>query len=164
MTISRKADWPFLLAHPAHFFAFGFGSGLAPKAPGTFGTLVALPLYALLLALSLSAGQIACLCLPLVLFGIWVCDKSCRDLGVHDHGGVVWDEIVAMLLVLTVVPVTLPGWGLAFLLFRLFDIAKPWPIRWLDERVHGGFGVMLDDLVAALFSIVLLMPLAHWLA
>ena len=159
----RVPDWRFLLEHPAHFIAFGFGSGLAPKAPGTYGTLVALPLYALLAHLGLSRMAIALLCLPLFLFGIWVCDKSCRSLGVHDHGGVVWDEIVAMLLVLTVTPPTGMAWLVAFALFRLFDIVKPWPIRWLDAKVHGGFGVMLDDLVAALFAMALLRLLRPWL-
>jgi phosphatidylglycerophosphatase A len=159
----RKPDWRFLLEHPAHFFAFGFGAGLARKAPGTYGTLVALPLYHWLLAWGLSAGMIALLCLPLFVFGIWVCDKSCRSLGVHDHGGIVWDEIVAMLLVLTAVPVSLTAWIVAFALFRLFDIVKPWPIRWLDAKVHGGFGVMLDDLVAALFAMVVLRLLLPWL-
>jgi len=159
----RVPDWRFLLEHPAHFIAFGFGSGLAAKAPGTWGTLVALPLYLLLFKLGLAPLHIAILCLPLFLFGIWVCGKSCRDLGVHDHGGVVWDEIVAMLLVLTATPATAMGWIVAFALFRLFDIVKPWPIRWLDARVHGGFGVMLDDLVAALFAMALVRVLQPWI-
>jgi phosphatidylglycerophosphatase A len=116
-----------------------------------------------MVALKLSAGVIAILCLPLFLFGIWVCDRSCRDLGVHDHGGVVWDEIVAMLLVLTVATQSALGWLMALDLFRFFDIVKPWPIRWLDARVHGGFGVMLDDLVAALFAMAILLVLIRFL-
>ena len=154
MTILRKPDWAFLCAHPAHFLAFGFGAGLAPKAPGTWGTLLALPLYALLLALGLSGVQIAWLCLPLFLVGIPICGLTGRALGVSDHGGIVWDEIVAMLLVLAFAPATPAGWLLAFVLFRLFDIVKPWPIRWFDRRIHGGFGVMFDDLIAALFAMV----------
>lgn len=153
MTILRKPDWAFVCSHPAHFLAFGFGSGLASKAPGTWGTLVALPLYALLLTLGLSSVQIAWLCLPLFLVGIPICGLTGRALGVGDYGGIVWDEIVAMLLVLAFAPATPAGWLLAFVLFRLFDIVKPWPIRWFDRRIHGGFGVMFDDLIAALFTV-----------
>ncbi|MDR3410991.1 MAG: phosphatidylglycerophosphatase A [Formivibrio sp.] len=145
-------DRAFLLAHPAHFIALGFGSGLARKAPGTFGTLAALPLYGLL-AYLLSPGLIVALCLPAFILGVWAAQKTCHDLGAHDHGGVVIDEIVAMWLVLAAVPVTLLGWVVAFALFRFFDILKPWPINWLDERIPGGLGVMLDDLLAAFYSI-----------
>ena len=94
------------------------------------------------------------LCLPLFLVGIPICGLTGRALGVSDHGGIVWDEIVAMLLVLAFAPATPAGWLLAFVLFRLFDIVKPWPIRWFDRRIHGGFGVMFDDLIAALFAMV----------
>ncbi|RXZ42754.1 phosphatidylglycerophosphatase A family protein [Crenobacter cavernae] len=156
MTTLPKPDFAFLTRHPAHFIAFGFGSGLAPRAPGTFGTLVALPLYALLAAAGLSAIQIAWLCVPLFVVGCWASAVACRALGVHDHGGIVIDEIVAMLAVLAFAPESIAGWGAAFVLFRLFDIAKPWPIRWLDARVHGGFGVMVDDALAALFAVVVL--------
>ncbi|MGL6070550.1 phosphatidylglycerophosphatase A family protein [Craterilacuibacter sp.] len=153
MTILIKPDFKFLLAHPAHFIAFGFGAGLAPKAPGTWGSLLALPLFALLLWLGLDAAHIAWLTLPLFMMGIPVCGVTGRALGVGDHGGIVWDEIVAMLLVLAFAPASIGGWILAFVLFRLFDIFKPWPIRWFDRRIHGGFGVMLDDLIAAVFAI-----------
>ena len=144
-------DGAFLRAHVAHFLALGFGSGLAPKAPGTFGTLTALPLYGLLL-LVLSPLQILVFCGPVFLIGMWAAQKTCDDLGVHDHGAIVIDEIVAMWLVLAIAPLTIQGWGAAFVLFRLFDIFKPWPINWLDVRVHGGFGVMLDDLLAAVYA------------
>lgn len=153
-----KPDMAFLFAHPAHFVALGFGSGLAPKAPGTWGTLAALPLYALM-SLLLSPGWIALLCLPVFFLGAWAAGRTCDALGVADHGGVVIDEIVAMWLVLAMAPATLAGWGAAFALFRLFDITKPWPIGWLDARVPGGIGVMLDDLVAALFAILGLLAL-----
>lgn len=164
-TISSKPDLGFLFSHPAHCIALGFGSGLAPKAPGTFGTLAALPLYALL-NIFLSPIWIAALCLPFFFLGGWAANKTCTDLGVPDHGGVVIDEIVAMWLVLAAAPMTLTGWGAAFVLFRLFDIAKPWPISWLDTHVSGGVGVMLDDVAAALFSVlglwVLNAMLPHW--
>lgn len=151
----------FLLSHPAHFIALGFGSGLARKAPGTWGTLAALPLYALL-AWLFPSWMIAALCIPAFLVGCWASQKTCDDLGVHDHGGIVIDEIVAMWLVLTVTPGNATGWLLAFALFRCFDILKPWPINSLDERVHGGFGVMLDDLLAALYAVLVLLGLV-WL-
>lgn len=156
MTTSRKPDRAFLLARPAHFLALGFGSGLITPAPGTWGTLAALPLAALLLWLGIGGGALALLTLPLFLLGIWLCDVTGRALGVADSGHIVWDEIVAMLLVLALVPATPLWWLLAFAAFRLFDIVKPWPIRWLDRHVHGGFGVMLDDAVAALFATLLL--------
>ncbi|MEJ2591789.1 MAG: phosphatidylglycerophosphatase A [Candidatus Thiodiazotropha sp.] len=148
------------LRNPLHLLAFGFGSGLAPKAPGTFGTLAAVPVYLLLqplpssLYLLLLAGGF--------LAGIAICGRTSRDLGVHDHGGIVWDEIIGFLVTMT--PVVHNGWWWilpGFALFRLFDIFKPWPIGWLDRRLQGGLGIMLDDLVAGLFAAVLL-GLAHW--
>lgn len=145
-------DTGFLFRHPAHFIALGFGSGLSPKAPGTMGSLAALPLY-YLLTLGLSPIAILLLSLPLFLFGIWVCEVAGHNLGVHDHGAIVWDEIVAMFAVLALAPQTLLGALLAFGVFRLFDIWKPWPIGWLDARVGGGFGVMVDDALAAVYAV-----------
>ncbi|WP_293764348.1 phosphatidylglycerophosphatase A [uncultured Aquitalea sp.] len=168
MTTSHKAkpafkpDWAFLLRRPAHLLAFGFGSGLAPKAPGTWGTLVAYPLFALCLAAGMSATVIAVLCLPLFVLGVWACQVTGDALGVHDYGGIVWDEVVAMLLVLAFAPATPLGWLIAFALFRFFDIIKPWPIGWFDRRVHGGLGVMLDDVIAALFAMAVQAVLAKW--
>lgn len=156
MTTSIKPDWAFITRRPAHFLAFGFGSGLAAKAPGTWGTLAAYPLFFLLWALGVKGLWLAGLCLPLFVVGVWFCSVTGKALGVHDHGGIVWDEIVAMLLVLSITPETPLAWLLAFALFRLFDITKPWPISWLDQHVHGGLGVMLDDLVAALFAMLVL--------
>ena len=147
-----RLDRAFLLAHPSHFIALGFGSGMARKAPGTFGTLAALPLYGVL-AYMLPPIAIVALCLPVFLLGAWAAQKTCHDLGVHDHGGIVIDEIVAMWLVLAAAPSTLLGWLAAFALFRCFDILKPWPINWLDAHMPGGLGVMLDDLLAALYAI-----------
>lgn len=161
MTTSRP-DFGFLVAHPAHFIAFGFGSGLAPKAPGTAGTLLGLPLYWLIAATTSSWIQQAALILLAFLAGVWVCARTGRALGVPDHGGIVWDEIVAFALVLLFTPT---GWlwtGLAFALFRLFDILKPWPIRYFDARLKNGFGVMFDDLLAAGFAIAVLKGVA-WL-
>ncbi|MDR3391000.1 MAG: phosphatidylglycerophosphatase A [Sulfuriferula sp.] len=162
MTILR-ADWHFLMRHPAHFFAFGFGSGLAPIAPGTFGTLAAVPLY-YGLASVLNAGQLYAVIALAALAGIWFCRVAGRNIGVADHGGIVWDEIVAFWLVLVFTPVQ-PLWiAAAFLLFRLFDIWKPFPIYWFDARLKNGFGVMFDDLLAAGYTLAVLLGVQHWLA
>lgn len=150
-----QPSWKFILSHPAHFLSFGFGSGLARKAPGTFGTLVAFPMYWYL------APRLSNLVFILVLIwafaiGIWVCDKTGKALGVADYGGIVWDEIVAFMLVLFFTP---PGWHwalLSFVLFRFFDIFKPPPIRYFDTHWHGGLGVMFDDLLAAGYALLCL--------
>ena len=137
-----------LLRHPVHFLSLGLGTGLCPKIPGTAGTLIGvlvfLPLYSL--------GWTAYLCVLVVLFlvGIPMCAYTAKALGTHDHPAIVWDEIVGYLATMVFVP---PQWYwmvIGFLLFRLFDITKPYPISWLDKRVKGGFGIMLDDLIAAL--------------
>lgn len=154
-----QPTFAFLLAHPAHFLALGFGAGLSPRAPGTLGTLVGFPLFWLLSGSPLYWAWI-------VLFlavGVWACGVAGRALGVHDHGGLVWDEVAAFLLVLPAAPPTLAGYALAFALFRLFDIWKPFPIAWIDARVPGGFGVMLDDVLAAGYSIGVLVGLARWM-
>ncbi len=145
---------------PVHLLAFGFGSGLLPKAPGTFGSLpgVLLAWLTLPLALEWRVG----VAVGLVLAGIWICDESARRLGIHDHPGIVWDEITGMYVTLLVVPPQISLWALAFGLFRLFDIWKPWPIRDLDHRLAGGVGIMLDDLVAALYAAILLV-FGRWL-
>ena len=169
-TTSKAPDARFLLAHPAHFLALGFGSGLAPLAPGTFGTLAGWALY-WLLALVLPPIAIAFLAIPLFFVGIWACEVTGRDLGVADHGAIVWDEIVAFLPLAALAkmvsdtnfpaPVKLVSdtifWqGLAFGLFRLFDIWKPFPIREFERRLKGGLGVMFDDLIAACYAYVAL--------
>lgn len=150
----------FLIAHPAHFFGLGFGSGLAKKAPGTFGTLVGLPLFWLISIYSLST-QLAIIS-ALFLIGIYFCDVTGKALGVADHGGIVWDEIVAMILVLTFTLNTWQWWLSAFLLFRLFDIWKPFPIHYFDKKLKHGFGVMFDDLLAAIYTIASLKGI-EWL-
>ncbi|TCJ20225.1 phosphatidylglycerophosphatase A [Parasulfuritortus cantonensis] len=156
-----RPDWPFALAHPAHFLALGFGSGLAPKAPGTAGTLAALPIYVLMHGLSAPVYW-AAVALFMVA-GVWICGRTGRDLGVHDHGGIVWDEIAAFLAVLPFAPAVWWGYLLAFALFRLFDIWKPFPIAWFDARVPGGLGVMLDDVLAAGYAVLCLMAVSAWL-
>ncbi|WP_027858985.1 phosphatidylglycerophosphatase A family protein [Marinobacterium jannaschii] len=140
--------------NPIHFLAFGLGSGAAPFAPGTFGTLAAiipwfwlntlsLPLYLLLIVVA-------------TLVGIWLCGRTADDIGVHDHGGIVWDEFVGFWITMIAAPA---GWGwllTGFVLFRLFDILKPWPIRWADKKVSGGWGIMLDDILAGIYAFLLL--------
>ena len=143
-----------VMTDPVHILAFGFGTGLAPVAPGTVGSLVGVLLAWLTLDLGLMT-QIGITAF-LIVFGVWVCGESARRLGHHDHGGIVWDEIAGMYIVLIVAPTTLWAWILAFGLFRAFDIVKPWPIRDLDHRMKGGLGIMLDDLVAALYAALLL--------
>jgi len=143
-----------VMTDPVHILAFGFGTGLAPVAPGTVGSLVGVLLAWLTLDLGLIT-QIGC-AVAISVAGIWICGESARRLGIHDHGGIVWDEIAGMYIVLIVAPATLWAWILAFGLFRAFDIVKPWPIRDLDHRMKGGLGIMLDDLVAALYAALLL--------
>jgi phosphatidylglycerophosphatase A len=150
---SRGPDARFLVAHPAHFIALGFGSGLARKAPGTFGTLAAFPLY-WALALVLPPLAIAYLAIPLFFVGVWACDITGRDLGVQDHGAMVWDEMVAFLPLLAVSSADIRLQLVAFALFRLFDIWKPPPIRELERRVKGGMGVMVDDVFAAFYAYI----------
>ena len=143
-----------ILTDPVHLLAFGFGTGLAPKAPGTIGSLPGVLLAWLTLPLPL-AWRLA-IGLLLIVAGIWICGESARRIGVHDHGGIVWDEITGMYLTLLVAPPQMALWVLSFALFRLFDIWKPWPIRELDHRLAGGAGIMLDDLVAALYAALIL--------
>ncbi|MDO4997065.1 MAG: phosphatidylglycerophosphatase A [Neisseria sp.] len=157
-----QPTFAWLWQRPICFLGFGFGTGLAPKAPGTFGTLPALPLAYLCISLGISGWYLAFLCFILFVFGVYVCNVCERELGVEDYGGIVWDEIVAMMLVLAFVPLSLGWWLLAFAVFRFFDAVKPPPIRWFDERLHGGFGIMWDDIIAALFSLLVLRFL-HWI-
>jgi phosphatidylglycerophosphatase A len=150
-----RPDAAFVFSHPAHFVAVGFGAGLARVAPGTFGTLLAFPLYWLI---GRADPTLAVLGATLLFFfvGVWACELTGRHLGVADHGAMVWDEVVAFLLVLAIVPDE-PAWqAAAFILFRVFDIAKPWPIQKLERRWKNGFGVMFDDLLAAGYTLVAL--------
>lgn len=140
------------LKNPVHFLALGFGSGLAPKAPGTFGTLAALPLVWLLI----QPGLWFYLCLTLIacLAGAWICGHAARDMGVHDHAAIVWDEVAGMLLTMFAVPLSWSTLLVGFVLFRLLDILKPWPISYLDKHVHGGVGIMADDILAGILACV----------
>ena len=161
MAKRTQPDIKLLLSHPAYFCALGFGSGLAKKAPGTFGTLIGLPLFWLIADLGLYS-QFAIIA-ALFLIGIYFCEKTGQALGVSDHGSIVWDEIIAIMLVLTVTPYQWQWWLGAFLLFRLFDVWKPVPIRQCDAKIKGGLGVMLDDLLAAIYAMISLEAL-QWLA
>jgi phosphatidylglycerophosphatase A len=152
---------PSLLKDPVHFMALGFGSGLVPRAPGTAGTLMAIPLYLLIQPLSWQL-YLAVLLLTSVA-GIIICDISARRMGVHDHPGIVWDEFVGYWITMFMAPA---GWlwiVIGFILFRIFDILKPWPIRWLDRHVAGGLGIMVDDILAGVFAFGVLQGLHLWL-
>jgi phosphatidylglycerophosphatase A len=151
----------FLLHHPAHFVALGFGSGLAAVAPGTFGTLVAIPMALLLRAYSNDTGFIVAIVLLLVV-GTWASQVTGRDLGVPDHGAIVIDEIAAFLLVLFFVGTDWVRVAVAFALFRLFDIVKPPPIRQFDAAIKNGFGVMLDDVLAAGYALLVFALWQRW--
>lgn len=136
---------------PIHWLAFGLGSGLSPKAPGTFGTIAALPIFYFLLQ-DLAPWAFILVLLVSFVIGVYACHKTSEDLGVHDHGGIVIDEWVGMWLTMFLAPEGIMWllWG--FVLFRFFDIIKPWPIKWLDEHVHGGFGIMIDDVLAGVMA------------
>ncbi|MBA3696162.1 MAG: phosphatidylglycerophosphatase A [Methylotenera sp.] len=144
----------FLLSHPTHFISLGFGSGLAKVAPGTFGTLVGLPLFWLISSYPITM-QLLVIAIMFAI-GIYFCAFTGKAIGVADHGSIVWDEIVAIMLVLTFTPYQWKWWLVAFLLFRLFDIWKPYPIRQSEVKFKNGFGVMFDDLLAAVYAIICL--------
>ena len=159
-TATPVASPAFVFKNPVHLLAFGFGSGLSPKMPGTMGTLAALPLW-YLMQLGLNGIELL-LCIGVsFLLGIWLCGKTSEALKVHDHGGIVWDEFVGLWLTLWFLPNSVAGLAIGFCCFRLFDIWKPWPIRWFDKRVHGGLGIMLDDLLAALPAAGLALGILH---
>lgn len=137
------------LSKPSIFLATGFGSGLFPVAPGTVGSLAALLIY-----FSVGTQTLLYLAVIAVAFfaGIWICDAATSIIGTHDHSSIVWDEFVGMWITLIWVPISLKTLVLGFLLFRLFDVLKPFPIGWLDQRIHGGLGIMLDDVLAGVFA------------
>jgi phosphatidylglycerophosphatase A len=161
MTTSVKVSFSELVKHPACFLAYGFGSGLAPKAPGTFGTLAAIPLYLLIQDLAL----LAYLLVLLVAFvaGIWFCHKAVDWLGQEDPSAVVWDEFVGYWVTMIAAPSSWYWLMIGFVLFRIFDILKPWPISWCDKNLHGGFGIMLDDVVAGLMALICLQGLSFFI-
>jgi len=154
-----------VFSNPIHLLAYGFGSGLSPKAPGTIGTLVGVLIYLLLMPVP----RWAYLLITLLLFlaGIYICGYSARKLGMEDPGAVNWDEVVGFLATMAFAPHGWPWVVLGFALFRFFDILKPWPIRWFDRNLHGGLGIMLDDVVAAvpaaliIYIVTLIMKMAR---
>lgn len=149
-----------VLKDPIYCLAFGFGSGLSPVAPGTFGTLAAMPIYGIL-AFFLNAKAYLLITLIAFVAGIFICGKVSGDLGEHDYSGIVWDEIVGYFLTMFLVPLHWVWMLLGFFLFRLFDIWKPMPIKWIDKRVGGGLGIMLDDVLAAVPAFFILQILSH---
>ena len=155
MTVDKQVRSRVSLANPVHFLALGFGSGLAPKMPGTFGTLAALPLVVLLYYYaSFSVYLIVTILVSIV--GVWICGRTADDMGVHDDSSIVWDEVAGMLITMLAVPLSWQTLLIGFMLFRFFDILKPWPISYLDRHVHGGFGIMIDDVLAGLFALGIL--------
>ncbi|MPQ75738.1 phosphatidylglycerophosphatase A [Hydrogenovibrio sp. JE_KL2] len=153
--MTRTPTFKDLMKHPVLFLGFGLGSGLSSKAPGTVGTLFGGLIF---LPLMLWSQEIAwALTIVGLLLGSRICGQSADWSGVHDHGGIVWDEFVAMWLVLLCLPEqNWQYWLLAFVTFRFFDIVKPWPISWADRKVAGGLGIMLDDIIAACYSIIII--------
>jgi len=154
MSENQGQSIPRPFSRPLQFFAFGFGSGLSPWAPGTVGTLVAVPAYLLVsdLSLPLYTAFIA----VMTVLGIWFCEAASKELGVHDHPGIVWDEFVGYWITLWALPATWTWIIAGFVVFRVFDIIKPWPIGPLDKKVKGGFGIMIDDIVAGILACVTL--------
>ncbi len=156
---NKNPSYAELLRSPTLLLAFGFGSGLAPKAPGTFGTLAAIPLWLLLCQLSvlLYWSVIA----VSVIVGIYICGRASSKLGVHDHSGIVWDEFVGLWITFAFIEPQLTSVIVGFLLFRLFDILKPWPISWLDKQVGAGIGIMIDDIVAGFFAAIVIVVISN---
>ncbi|HAW17483.1 MAG: phosphatidylglycerophosphatase A [Oceanospirillaceae bacterium] len=156
-TVKVEPNW----FNPIHLLALGFGSGAAPKAPGTCGTLVAVLIYWPLS--QLSPEHYLLMLLVTSVMGIYICGQTAKDLGVHDHGSIVWDEFVGFWITMFAAPV---GWVwvvVGFVLFRFFDIIKPWPISWIDKNITGGFGIMLDDVIAGVMAAGVLQGIAWWL-
>lgn len=149
------------LKNPVHFLALGFGSGLIPLMPGTFGSLVALPL---IYAMSFAHFYVfIAISIASFLVGIYLCGKTARDMKMHDHGSIVWDEVAGMMVTFIAVPIDFISLLIGFALFRFFDILKPWPIRVFDKRVHGGFGIMIDDIVAGAMACVCLHAILYYI-
>ena len=149
-----------VFGHPAHFLAFGFGSGLSPIAPGTAGTLAAIPLFVAFSFLPMAAYL--AFTLLVTVAGFWICGRSSELLGVHDHRGIVWDEIAGYLITMIGAPRAWP-WVLAgFVLFRIFDVFKPWPANWADRQLHGGVGIVMDDVFAGIYALIVMQLALHY--
>ncbi len=151
---------PGFLRDPVHLLAFGLGSGAIRRAPGTWGSLAAIPLWGLFFWLPPLAYWLVVVAAFLV--GIWLCGRTADDLKVHDHGGIVWDEFVGMWIALALIPGSISGLLLAFVLFRFFDVLKPWPISWFDRRMPGGLGIMFDDVLAGAMALGCLYLAQNW--
>ena len=149
------------LTSPVQFLALGFGSGLSPRAPGTVGSLAALPVISLMQWLPLEGYLLVTLLAAVA--GVYLCGSTARQLGVDDHPAIVWDEMVGMMLTFTAIPFSWPSVVLGFVLFRFFDIIKPGPVRWCDNHLHGGIGIMADDVLAGLAAWLILFPLTQWI-
>ncbi|HCH70808.1 MAG TPA: phosphatidylglycerophosphatase A [Colwellia sp.] len=143
----------FDLTQPVQFLALGFGSGLAPKAPGTFGTLAAIPVFLLLTMLMPTPLPYAIAVMVMGFAGIYICGKTADNVGVHDHPAIVWDEFVGFFITMFMVPVSWQSILVGFILFRIFDILKPWPISFIDKNMTGGLGIMFDDVLAGIFAL-----------
>lgn len=142
-------------SRPEHWLAYGFGAGLSPMAPGTMGTLVAIPIYLVLASLPGLVYMVAVA--ALIAVGIWACGKVAAESGQDDPPAIVWDEVVGFLVAMAAAPVVSLAWIImGFLLFRLFDIYKPWPVSWAQERFRGGLGIVADDLIAGAMAWVVL--------
>lgn len=150
----KNSPVKFTLSDPIQFLALGFGSGLAPKAPGTFGTLAAIPVF--LLMSGLSPLYYALIVLAVCVSGVYICAKTAKDVGVHDHGAIVWDEFAGFFITMFMIPVSWQSILAGFILFRIFDIAKPWPISIADKKLTGGFGIMFDDILAGLLALLIM--------
>lgn len=150
------------LRNPWHLLATGFGSGLAPYIPGTVGSLAAIP-FGLLFAYYLPTEIFSLVIVFSICIGIYICGRTAKDMAIHDHGSIVWDEFVGMWISMLVLPILNWQWVLvAFLLFRFFDMLKPWPISWFDRNVHGGMGIMIDDIVAGVVVAVIIFCAGHF--
>jgi len=154
MKIKRNQAPRTIWTNPVHLLAFGLGTGASPYAPGTVGTLLGIPLVYLLSPWPLWVYLVATIALTIV--GVWVCDKTSKDIGVHDHGGIVIDEVAGYMVTMIAVPVNVWTLTAAFFIFRFFDIVKPWPIAWLDKKVQGGLGIMVDDLLAGVYGLAVI--------
>lgn len=150
------------MGNPWHLLATGFGSGLSPFVPGTMGSLAAIPFWWLMARLTQDLYSL--IVLLGISLGVYLCHRTAKDMGVHDHGSIVWDEFIGMWITLMAIPAHTWQWVLAgFVIFRIFDMWKPWPIRWFDRNVHGGMGIMVDDIIAGVISAALLYAAGRWL-
>ena len=152
--MSRDPQLKQLLLSPTLLLAFGFGSGLVQKAPGTFGTLAAIPIWYMMSNLNLLSYVVVVYVATVI--GIIVCEKASTKLGMHDHGGIVWDEFVGFWIAMCPVSPSITNLLVGFILFRVLDIFKPWPISWFDKNIRGGFGIMIDDIVAGAVTALLM--------